>query len=146
MGKLLAERRDITREQLERTIRLMDSAVPDCLVVDFEELLGGIELPDPNDRHVLAAAIKADADAIITFNLKDFPESALRKYGIEAQHPDEFICCQYDLKPAVVVIAAQRCRQRLKNPPKTAVEYLTTLERQGLPKTVDLLSEFASIL
>jgi hypothetical protein len=102
----------------------MDAAVPDCLVVDFEELLGGIELPDPNDRHVLAAAIKADADAIITFNLKDFPESALRKYGIEAQHPDEYICCQFDLKPAVVVIAAQRCRQRLKNPSKTAVEYL----------------------
>jgi hypothetical protein len=146
ISNLLQERTDLKRDQLDRTRDLMDEAVPDCLITGFEELIGGITLPDPNDRHVLAAAIKADCDAIITFNLKDFPEPILDKYGIEAQHPDEFIWRQYDLKSAAVVIAAQRCRQRLKNPPKSAADYLAILERQGLPKTVGILSEFSSIL
>jgi PIN domain len=124
----------------------MNEAIMDCLVTDYEDLIPAIVLPDPNDRHVLAAAIKSKCDAIVTFNLKDFPVEQVGKYHVEIQHPDDFLCCQYDLSQAALVISAQRCRKRLKSPPKSAIDYLDTLEAQGLPKTIALLREFTSIL
>lgn len=72
---LLKNRHDITREQLDRTSSLMDKAVPDGLVADYEPLIDGLQLPDVDDRHVLAAAIKCKASVIVTFNLKDFPKA-----------------------------------------------------------------------
>src|SRR3546814_8957246 len=77
----------------------MDSAVPDCLVTDWEALEAGLVLPDPSDCHVLAAAIRCQAGAIVTYNTRDFPESALRQFGITAQHPDEFVEHAFDLSP-----------------------------------------------
>ncbi|MFO0135945.1 MAG: hypothetical protein ACK56U_20305, partial [Planctomyces sp.] len=73
--------------------------VRDCLVTGYETLIDAVTLPDPDDRHVLAAAIRAGADLIVTFNLKDFPEKDLKPYGIEAQHPDDFLTFQLDLAP-----------------------------------------------
>jgi len=70
---------------------LMDQHATDALVTGYEELIDGLHLPDPDDRHVLAAAIRGRADVIVTCNLKDFPAGALKSYGIEAQHPDEFL-------------------------------------------------------
>lgn len=69
---VLKDRPDLTREQLERTRDLMNANVRDCLVTGYEPLIDGLTLPDPDDRHVLAAAIRASADVIVTFNLKDF--------------------------------------------------------------------------
>jgi hypothetical protein len=80
-----------------------------------------------SDRHVLAAAIHCKADVIVTFNLKDFPPENLSKFDIEVQHPDEFIHHQFGLNHAGVLTAVRRCRNRLKNPAKTAEEYLTPL-------------------
>jgi hypothetical protein len=91
----------------------MNKAVLDCLVEGYEPLEAGLSLPDPDDVHVLAAAIHSNSSAIITFNLRDFPETALEQFGIEAQHPDDFIDCQFDLDAAAVVTAAQACRGRL---------------------------------
>jgi predicted nucleic acid-binding protein len=143
---LLLQRTDLKREQLDRTKELMAKAVPDCLVWGFETLEPSLELPDPNDRHVLAAAIHCKADVIVTFNLKDFPPENLSKFDIEVQHPDEFIHHQFGLNHAGVLTAVQRCRNRLKNPAKTAEEYLTTLEAQSLPQTVDVLWEYAGVI
>jgi len=143
---LLEKRPDLTPDKLERTKVLMNGSVQDCLVEGYEDLMAGLKLPDDNDRHVLAAAIHAECDAIITFNLKDFPENYLSKYNIEPQHPDEFIHHQFGLNHAAVVIAAQTCRSRLRNPVKTAAEYLATLEAQALPKTVAKLAAYASII
>lgn len=70
----------------------------------------------------LAAAIHSAFDAIITFNLKDFPRDYLAKFQLELLHPDEFLFHQFGLNTAAVVVAAQRCRARLKNPPRTAAE------------------------
>jgi hypothetical protein len=78
------------RAALERTRDLMNQAVRDCLVTGYEPLIPTIDLPDPGDCHVLAAAIVGRCDLIVTQNLKDFPAAALQPYGIEAQHPDEF--------------------------------------------------------
>jgi hypothetical protein len=78
---------------------LLNAHVRDCLVTGYETLIDAVTLPDPDDRHVLAAAIRAGADLIVTFNLKDFPEKDLKPYGIEAQHPDDFLTFQLDLAP-----------------------------------------------
>lgn len=138
---VLKERPDLTLEQLTRTKELMNSHVRNCLVTDYEYLIPSLELPDPEDRHVLAAAIKGSADVIVTFNLSDFPQATLEKYEIEAQHPDDFISDLIDLKPTKVTGAIEIIRQRLKNPPMLINEYLDTLLKQGLSVSVSMLRE-----
>ena len=118
----------------------------DCLVTGYESLIPSLTLPDPDDRHVLAAAIRCGADLIVTFNLNDFPRHALEPYGIEAQHPDDFLMHQLDFAPDVVCAAAKRQRQSLKRPPMSVDEYLASLERQGLAQTVSSLRRFAEII
>lgn len=145
IGALLGDRPELA-ERLARTRKLMDEAVLDCLVTGHYDLIPSLELPDPDDRHVLAAAIHAGADAIITFNLKDFPKEVAAQYNVEVLHPDDFIEFQYDFENAAVIIAAQRCRSRLKNPPLSVEEYLEVLARQKLPKTVAALLPYSSVL
>ena len=146
MRNVLANRPDIRPEALARTRDLMDRAVADCLISGYEHLVSAVELPDPGDRHVVAAAIHARGDAIVTFNLRDFPSQALGRYDLEAIHPDDFIGCQLDLDEAAVLVAARRCRTRLRSPPMDAQEYLMTLARQSLPKTVGALRRFAEVI
>jgi predicted nucleic acid-binding protein len=137
---------DIKREQVERTRNLMNAHVRDCLVTGFEELIDAVNLPDPDDRHVLAAAIRAGAGVIVTGNLKHFPKEELGKYGIEAQHPDDFVMHLIDLAPSVVCSAAKKQRESLKKPPLTVEQFLTSLERQGLAQTVAALRQFADLI
>ena len=143
---VLKDRTDLRAEQLERTRELMNRAVPDCLVANYGPLIEGLELPDPNDRHVLAAAIRSGSEAIVTFNLRDFPEPYLALFGIEALHPDKFIYHQFGSNAANVLIAAHRCRERLKNPPKSANEYLDILEKQGLPQSAGELRKYSTVI
>ena len=144
ISSLLHQRPDLTREKLERTRILMDQHATDALVSGYEDLIPGLQLPDPDDRHVVAAAIRGRADVIVTLNLKDFPAEVLAPLGLEAQHPDEFILNLFHLEPGAVVAAAQAHRQSLKNPPKTVEEYLDALERQGLTQITSALREFLS--
>jgi predicted nucleic acid-binding protein len=139
---VLLDRSDLTREQLERTCELMNAHVRDALVVDFEQLISILELPDPKDRHVLAAAINGRADLIVTHNLRDFPVKALAPWGIEAQHPDEFLTHQFHLSQPVFLQAVKTVRMRLKRPPKTVGDYLDTLRAQGLLATVNAVEPF----
>lgn len=124
----------------------MNAHVRDCLVTGYEDLVPALTLPDPDDRHALAAAIRAGADVIVTANLADFPAEVLAAYGIEARHPDDFVAHLLDLAPAAVCGAAKRQREGLKNPPKTVDEYLESLERQGLPQAVAALRPFAELI
>lgn len=144
-SNLLATRPELA-QQLARTRQMMDDAVPDCLVTGYEPLMQGLKLPDAGDRHVLAAAIRASAQMIVTFNLKDFPQSDLELYGIEALHPDVFVDCQFDLHPGAVIGTAKRHRESLKKPPKSVEEYLDTLAAQGLVVTADRLREFKELI
>ena len=139
IGALLRRRPDLSREKLERTRMLMDLHAADALVTGYEELIEGLRLPDPDDRHVLAAAIRGQADVIVTANLRDFPADVLGRFRIEPVHPDEFILYLFDLSPSVVAGAARDHRESLKRPPKTIEQYLGTLEAQGLTKTVSAL-------
>jgi len=143
---LLINRPDLNREQLDRTSALMDRAVPDGVVTDFESLIEGLQLPDVDDRHVLAAAIKCNASVIVTFNLKDFPRAILNSFDIEPMHPDDFIADLWDLDKAAVLEAAQRQRASLKYPPHSSREYLDKLLQQQLPEAVKLLSGFEFLI
>jgi predicted nucleic acid-binding protein len=111
MTALLRNRPDLSREKLERTRMLMDKHAVDALVTGYDDLIEGLRLPDPDDRHVLAAAIRGRADVIVTANVRDFPAKVLGPFGIEAQHPDEFILHLLDLAPGVVMRAAQEHRE-----------------------------------
>ena len=136
---VLATRPDVTKESLVRCHDLMDQHVPDSLVAGYELLIPTLTLPDPDDRHVLAAAIHGGAGVIVTFNLKDFPASVLGGYHIEAMHPDEFIVRLWDESPESVLDAVRRHRAALKRPPKTAADYLATLGQCRLTETVTRL-------
>jgi predicted nucleic acid-binding protein len=94
---LLENRLDLTSEQIDRTIFMMNDAVPGAVVTEYEFLIEGLALPDPDDRHVLAVAIRSNASVIVTFNQTDFPATTLEPLGIEAQHPDEFAEYLFDL-------------------------------------------------
>lgn len=139
---VLADRPDIAPESLARCRMLMDQHVPDCLVTGYEPLISTLTLPDPDDRHVLAAAIQGGARSIVTFNLGDFPASVLDPYQIEAIHPDEFVVRLWDESPGAVLEAARRQRAGLKRPPKTAAEYLATLEQCRMVETVARLGSY----
>lgn len=146
MHNLLKNRPDLTIEKLNRTRERMDLYVRDCLVVGYEDLIEGLILPDFQDRHVLAAAIRANAQIIVTFNLTDFPSHATAKYGIESQHPDDFLRNLLDLAPGRVIETIQETRQSLKNPPKNSKEYLQVLEQQSLPQSAAYLREFIHLI
>jgi predicted nucleic acid-binding protein len=147
MRNVLEDRPDLTREQLERTRQLMDAHVRDCLITDFEKLIPTLFLPDPDDRHVLAAAIRGRADVIVTYNVKDFPAAILSRFDIEAQHPDEFVMQLIDLDVDAVCAAVRRQRQNLRRPPMSAEELLERLEvNHQLVETATRLRRFADLL
>jgi predicted nucleic acid-binding protein len=137
---VLKNRPDLEESQL-RTKAFMDANVRDALVTGFESLIPSLNLPDPNDRHVLAAAIRCQSDVIVTFNLKDFPSDYLSSFDVEAQHPDEFILYLLGLYPVQVCRAVEKVRQRLRNPPTDCDRYLQNLLKQGLPQTVSFMKE-----
>jgi len=143
---VLADNPSLSLDRLSRTRSLMNEAIRDCLVIGYEDLIESLSLPDPDDRHVLAAAIRADAEVVVTFNLKDFPAGVLASYNIEAQHPDHFLLTLLDADPEPVCAAVRQQREGLRNPPKTAEELLATLEIQGLVQTVARLRQFAELL
>lgn len=143
---VLADRSDLERGQLERVRDLMNANVRDCLVEGYEDLVFALELPDPNDRHVLAAAIAGQADVIVTFNLTDFPDEALGRYGIEAQHPDEFVMHLVDLDPNVVLAAAKRQRSNLRKPPVSPEEFVARFRARGLTAFAGYLESAKELL
>ncbi|MFI5589360.1 putative toxin-antitoxin system toxin component, PIN family [Amycolatopsis sp. NPDC051758] len=87
-----------TPEQAQRRVATMRVVFPDAMVTGYEPLIGAMT-NDEKDRHVLAAAVRANADVIVTFNLKDSPSAALAPYDITAVAPDDFLLDQLELYP-----------------------------------------------
>ena len=143
---LSKNRPDLNIDKLNRTRDRMNEAVADSLVTDYESLIDHLHLPDENDRHILAAAIKSGAQEIVTFNLNDFPANILDVYDISAVHPDSFIEHQMDLHQGIVIQVAKNIRTSLKLKPKTASEYLENLAAHGLVVTADRLREFEALI
>ncbi len=129
---ILENRPDLTMERLARTRSLMNNAVRDALVDGYQSLVGSLELPDPDDRHVLAAAIQCGAQSIITHNLKDFPADKLEPYGLEAIPPDEFVLDLLDLAPGAVLRVLNEQQAARKTAPRTLEGVVDTLGTNGL--------------
>lgn len=127
--------RPAMRTQIAAAAQAMEDVIADGLVVGYEHLIEGLTLPDPDDRHVLAAAIVGHADAIVTFNQKDFPEEILGPLGIETQTPDEFVLNQLLLDKATTLSAIKRMRERWNRPQYDAAALIALLEQRGLPQT-----------
>lgn len=142
----LTGRRPELAGPLRRTLENMEAAFPDALVTGHEALIDRLELPDPDDRHVLAAAIVGRVDVIVTCNLRDFPAATLAPFGVEVQHPDTFIRHALDLHQAVMLDAVRRHRASHRRPPFDPAEYLDVLARQGLAETVAFLRPFAGLI
>jgi predicted nucleic acid-binding protein len=133
---LTRNRQDLDPVKLTRTRDLMAKAVRDWKVTGYEPLIDSLKLPDPDDRHVLAAAIRARAQVIVTANLRDFPVEDLRPWDIEPKSPDEFVHDQIGLDRAAVYAAIQQIADSWRNPPGSADDVLDRLERAGLAISV----------
>lgn len=136
---LVEHRPDLNPTRLARTRELMNRSIRDCLVQGYEPIESGLDLPDPDDRHVLAAAIKAKAQVLVTRNLRDFPAVALQQWDIDVKSPDQFVLDQIDLSREVVYGAVQRIADSWKKPPGTIADVLGRLENDGLVSSVAAL-------
>lgn len=132
---LLLKRPDILPEKLAYTVDQMNSAFPDGEVTGFKKLIAALELPDADDRHVLAAAIRSGASVIVTDNIKDFPAKDLNKYDVVAETPDLFASNLVDLDPEKAYTAFRTLALGLKKPPRSDEEILTTIRETLLMPT-----------
>lgn len=133
---LRRDRPDLEPGKLDRTRSLMTTAVRDWKISNYEDLIESLKLPDPDDRHVLAAAIRARAQVIVTSNLRDFPTDELRKWDIDPKSPDEFVRDQISLDRDVVYAALQQIADSWRVPPGGIDDVLDRLERAGLAVSV----------
>ena len=136
---LSKDRPDIPPDKLDRLRQLMNEAVRDCLVSGYEPLIEGLALPDPADRHVLAAAIKAGAQVIVTSNLKHFPAADLQRWDTEAKSPDDFILDQVGIDGQAVSACVQQIADSRTRPPQDIEDVLSQLERDGLLESIAAL-------
>jgi predicted nucleic acid-binding protein len=143
---LIANRPDLGADHIARTATLMNAVIPDAMVEVAGDALEAIHLPDPDDRHVVAAALAADAAVILTFNTSDFPEQDYDGKAVSAVHPDVFLSSLAAVFPERFVAAAARIRARLKAPPVSVSQYLTGLAKLGLPNLAVVLSRHEDAL
>ncbi len=139
---VLKNRPDLTRSQLERTQTLMDFHVRDALVTGYEHLQTGLQLPDPNDCHVLAAAIQARAKLLVTSNLKHFPNDYLVSFSVMAWHPNQLVLYLLKTNPTGLLAGLRQQRATLRNPPITTLQMLKMLTKVGLVDSATALGEF----
>lgn len=123
---------DLDASKIERRIAYMSEAFP-----GFAEIEHGLELPDPDDRHVVAAALRAHADAIVTANLRDFPDRTMRRLDLEVISPDDFLLSQLDMRGAIVLHALETQADATRNPRRSVDDVLTSLHRAGVPGFVE---------
>lgn len=127
----------LARDRVDRRFRQMNEAFPDAEVHGHEVLIDGLELPDPDDRHVLAAAIASGADAIVTANLRDFPSDLWERFGVEIISPDDFLLNQLDMASRLVITAVEEQASATRHPPRSVDDLLGAFTRAGVPRFAD---------
>ncbi|UGT58276.1 PIN domain-containing protein [Nocardia asteroides] len=123
--------RDLPADSVDRRIAQMCSAFPDAMVTGYESLVSGMD-NDPKDRHVLAAAVRSGAEVLVTFNIRDFPEHALKAYDLIAITPDEFLLDQLDLYPGLTISTLRVQAAAYRRDPRSVTGLLSILERTGV--------------
>ena len=137
---------DLTPDQLVMQRQVMEAQFEDALVAGYEPLVDTLVLPDPDDRHVLAAAIAGRADAIVTANLRDFPAAQTQLFNVEVIHPDDFFVNAIDLDTGKALTALRRHREALSKSTPTPTDYLSRFQRCGLIQTHQRLQAVADLL
>lgn len=138
---LLAREPKLTRARLELTRDLMERVLPQARVTGYEARIAAITLPDPGDRHVVAAAAEAGASVIVTWNVRDFPAAELRRHGLRKLTPDRFLTALYEANPDAVVASIENARRNLNLTRVSEATYLDALQRQRLNRFVLALSQ-----
>ena len=143
---LLENKPTLTREKVQNTVLQMHAIRPSPLVENYMQFIDKVDLPDRDDRHVLAAAIAADARKIVTWNLRDFPEKILAAFGIVAESPDKFLSDLVIEQPAEVARVFRTMRTRRKKAAHSVDDFLETMRRGGLGQTVRHLERWRDLL
>jgi predicted nucleic acid-binding protein len=133
------ERKAVPQEEIERRVAIVNRAFPDAQVENYTSLIEGLKLPDEKDRHVLAAAIKTNANLIVTNNLKDFPDDYLERFGLSAKSADDFLTDIIDLNQKTAIRAFKTLVLNRKNPNLDEFEVLNAFRRNGLEDTANYL-------
>lgn len=132
--KNLKSKRPEFSKSIDSQVSAIETKFPEAIVTGYDALIETLELPDPDDRHVLAAAIRCGAQQIITDNLKDFPPDTLAEFDIEAISADEFLSHTFDLYSYNALPVIREIRNRYDKPPFTPSEFIMDLTAKGLPK------------
>lgn len=140
INTLLINRPDLKASDLEKTKRLMTVAIPDALVSGYDRFIEQVDLPDRNDRHVVAGAVAAKVDLILTFNERDFPTARLAPFHLKAAHPDTFLLSVLNASQTQFIDAVRNDFQHYRLPPLRFPEYLLSLEKAGLPQLAKALA------
>lgn len=137
--KDVMDRKGITQEEIKKRTNVANLAFPDALVKNYESLINGLTLPDEKDRHVLAAAIKTNANVIVTNNLKDFPSKYLTTFGLVAKSADDFIADIIDLNHDKAIEAFRKLVLNRRNPDLDEFEVLDNLRKNELTDSANYL-------
>lgn len=132
-------RKGVDKKEVQKRINRASQAFPDALVNNYEGLIKSLKLPDKDDQHVLAAAIKVNANVIVTNNIKDFPKDYLSEFGLTRKSADDFLSDIIDLSPHEAVKAFREMVLYKRNPPLDEFEVLASLRKVGLKDTADYL-------
>lgn len=133
------KRKKVNEQEIEKRTKKANLAFPDAFVTNYSRLIDGLELPDPKDRHVLAAAIKTNANVIVTNNIKDFPEDYLASFGLSAKTADDFLTDIIDLNPEQATKAFREMVLNRRNPDLDEYEVLDILRKRGLEDTANFI-------
>ena len=142
---LLALKPDLA-DSVAAQVAAMHRAFPEALVTGHEVLMTGLSLPDPDDRHVLAAAIRAGAEQIVTENLKDFLANVLDPLGVEAVRADDFLAATFELYTSEAVAALCTMRRAYRRPSMSPAAFVLDLQASGLPKLASVVREHVDVL
>jgi predicted nucleic acid-binding protein len=137
---------DVQEARLISQQALMSEAFPDAEVTGYQSFTGCVQLPDPDDQHVLAAAVVGRCAGIVTCNTRDFPDEIVKPLGIEVIHPDDFIVNIIDLHPSRAVSACKQHRAAMAASSPTPEEFLQRYERAGLIQAHQRLSRHVDLL
>jgi len=133
------ERKGVSKEEILKRVEKANRAFPDALVNNYEALIDTLNLPDIKDRHVLAVAVKTNANVIVTNNLKDFPVEILERYGMTVKSADDFLTDVIDLNHEKAIEAFRRLVLNRRNPDLDAYQVLDALRKNGLTETANYL-------
>jgi len=132
-------RKGVQKDECEKRLKRANKAFPDALAQNYEPLIQSLDLPDPKDRHVLAAAIKVNANQIVTNNLKDFPSDYLETFGLTAKSADDFLTDIIDLNQGKALEAFQELVLYRRSPDMDEYQVLDRFRRNSLKDTANYL-------